>query len=391
MKQVASIISTYSADAFGVSSALFELGGMVVMHDPSGCNSTYTTHDEPRWYNMDSMIYISGLTEIDAVMGNDEKLICDITAAARDLSPRFIAIAGTPIPMMTGFDFDAVASVIEQETGIPTFGFSTNSMNSYVAGASMAFEALARRIVREPAAASSEGGPVPVNILGLTPLDFSMNGSDASMIRLLETQDFRVVSTWSMNCTLDDIARAAEAKVNLVVSYSGLATARELKRRFGTPFVVGVPIGPALQQRVIADLQQALRTGTDQIVYQDKEIAAGPDITIVGESVYSKSLAAAITTDIGRPARIICPVDTEAAVLTAADALAEDETDIIPYLQEASVVIADPLYKPIVPADKTFIPLPHEGFSGRCYEKDIPNLIDGFSAFLKGALNHGIK
>ena len=47
--QNAHILSTYSADTFGVCSALFELGGMIVMHDPSGCNSTYTTHDEPRW------------------------------------------------------------------------------------------------------------------------------------------------------------------------------------------------------------------------------------------------------------------------------------------------------------------------------------------------------
>ena len=45
MKQTARIISTYSADVMGVCSALFELGGMTVMHDASGCNSTYTTHD----------------------------------------------------------------------------------------------------------------------------------------------------------------------------------------------------------------------------------------------------------------------------------------------------------------------------------------------------------
>ena len=57
------------------------------MHDPSGCNSTYNTHDEIRWYEQDSMIYISGLTEIDAVMGNDEKMICDIELAAEELKP----------------------------------------------------------------------------------------------------------------------------------------------------------------------------------------------------------------------------------------------------------------------------------------------------------------
>ncbi len=35
---------------------------------------------------------------------------------------------------------------------------------------------------------------------------------------------------------LDDIIRAGEADVNLVVSYGGLEAARILQRRFGTPY-----------------------------------------------------------------------------------------------------------------------------------------------------------
>ena len=97
MRRSYKIIPIYTADVSGVCSALYELGGMTVMHDPSGCNSTYNTHDEIRWYNQDSMIYISGLTEIDAVMGNDEKLIRDIEIAAEELKPKFIALAGSQI------------------------------------------------------------------------------------------------------------------------------------------------------------------------------------------------------------------------------------------------------------------------------------------------------
>ena len=104
MKRSYKIIPIYTADVSGVCSALYELGGMTVMHDPSGCNSTYNTHDEIRWYDQDSMIYISGLTEIDAVMGNDEKLIRDIEIAAEELKPKFIALAGSPIPYMNGTD-----------------------------------------------------------------------------------------------------------------------------------------------------------------------------------------------------------------------------------------------------------------------------------------------
>ena len=87
MKRSYKIIPIYTADVSGVCSALYELGGMTVMHDPSGCNSTYNTHDEIRWYDKDSLIYISGLSEIDAVMGNDAKFINDIEEAARELKP----------------------------------------------------------------------------------------------------------------------------------------------------------------------------------------------------------------------------------------------------------------------------------------------------------------
>ena len=148
MKQTASFISTYSADAFGVASALYELGGMTIMHDASGCNSTYNTHDEPRWYDIDSMVYISGLSEMEAVMGDDGKLIDDIVQAAGELSPKFIALAGTPIPMMIGTDYKAVAAVIEKKTGIPSFGFATNGMQDYLSGISMAFEAFAERMTQ---------------------------------------------------------------------------------------------------------------------------------------------------------------------------------------------------------------------------------------------------
>ena len=55
MRQSYRIIPVYTADVSGVCSALYELGGMVVIHDPSGCNSTYNTHDEIRWYNQDSL------------------------------------------------------------------------------------------------------------------------------------------------------------------------------------------------------------------------------------------------------------------------------------------------------------------------------------------------
>ena len=144
MRQVSRVLSTYTADVSGVCSALYEMGGMVIMHDASGCNSTYNTHDEPRWYDMPSMVYVSGLSELEAVMGDDDKLLRDVERAAKELHPRFVAIAGTPIPMMMGTDFKGIARLLERRLGIPVFGFATNGTHSYVSGVGMALAQAAK-------------------------------------------------------------------------------------------------------------------------------------------------------------------------------------------------------------------------------------------------------
>lgn len=411
MKQTSRITSTYSADTMGVCSALFELGGMTIMHDASGCNSTYTTHDEPRWYDMDSMVYISALTEMEAIMGDDEKLLGDIEDAVRERHPKFVAIAGTPIPTMTGFDFEAVAAVAEQRTGVPCFGFATTGMNTYIHGVSMAFETLAKRIVKDVDKEKKSEKTIKVNIIGLTPLDFSVNGQDSSIASWLESEGFEIVSRWAMGSTLEEIAMAGEADVNLVVSASGLAAAKVLFERFGTPYAVGLPIGSELPG-TFADLiktkvrefkeadasvatfesreisihsgifldgfEQARTKGSDETHSYEQGFAA-----VIGEGIASLSLASAIELDCGIPAKVLCATECPEDMLRECDRMTPDEDDIIPELEGAAYIIADPLYKPICPPEAKFISLPSEGFSGRLYRDEIPNLITDFEDFLK--------
>ena len=275
MKNVNRVLSTYSSDLFGVCSALYELGGMTVMHDASGCNSTYTTHDEPRWYQMDSMVYISALSEMEAVLGDDEKFLDDIVRTARDMHPAFIAIGGTPIPMIMGTDFKGLAKVLEKRTKVPSFGFATNGMHTYEKGAGMAFEAIADRFCTvENAGEKVANG---VNILGATPLDFSINGNVEKIQEILEECGFQVVSTFAMGNSLEQIKKAGSAQVNLVISQTGLLAARLLKKRFGTPYVVGIPVGKRETQRLMEELKEAVRkaeSGDSDVQNSHKDQAA---------------------------------------------------------------------------------------------------------------------
>ena len=390
MKQIASRISIYSADAFGVCSALYELGGLCVMHDASGCNSTYNTHDEPRWYDFDSMVYISGLSEMEAIMGDDQKFIDDIVYTAKELNPNFIAMAGTPIPTMIGTDFKAIANIIEKETNIPTFGFDTTGMHSYVSGAYKAFEALAKRFLKrndkesrgeQKESVDKEGrehqnSRIKVNILGVTPLDFSINKSVEAMVDLLKENDFEVISTWAMGSSLEYIKNAGDADVNLVVSYSGIGAAKYMYENLNIPYVVGTPFGKEFANKVIEDLKEVKSTKENKISYDNRKIDKNAEITIVGESIMSESLAYAISKEKNKTVNVISSLETDEKLLLEGDKIAMFEDDIEKCLKNSKTIIADPLFRPICPLDSNFISLPHEAFSGRIYRDEIPNIIN---------------
>ncbi len=390
MKQIASRISIYSADAFGICSALYELGGLCVMHDASGCNSTYNTHDEPRWYDFDSMVYISGLSEMEAIMGDDQKFIDDIVYTAKELSPNFIAMAGTPIPTMIGTDFKAIANIIEKETNIPTFGFDTTGMHSYVSGAYKAFEALAKRFLKrndkesrgekkesiDKESREAKNTIIKVNILGATPLDFSINKSVEAMVDLLKENNFEVISTWAMGSSLEYIKNAGDADVNLVVSYSGMGAAKYMYENLNIPYVIGTPFGKEFANKVIEDLKEVKSTKENKISYDNRKIDKDAEITIVGESIMSESLAYAISKEKNKTVNVISSLETDEKLLLEGDKIAMFEDDIEKCLKNSKTIIADPLFRPICPLDSNFISLPHEAFSGRIYRDEIPNIIN---------------
>ena len=374
MRQSYRMIPIYTADVSGVCSALYELGGMTVMHDPSGCNSTYNTHDEIRWYDQDSLIFISGLTEIDAIMGNDRKFIDDIEHAARELHPKFIALAGSPIPFMNGTDFPAIARVIETETGIPTFSVPTNGMNDYIYGAGIALEQIARRFVKEPDRQKKDRFPVrSVNLLGVTPLDFGPQENVETLKENLKEYGWNVLSTWAMGDDLETLQKAGEATVSLVVSAVGLLAAEVLRETYKIPYVIGTP-----NQWLAEDISNALETTITRYaaVTQQSDSAAfylknrmqqEAEITLIGEPVTMGSLAAGIEKKYGHSARVFCPLKGCETLLGKKDKAVFGEEAMEEALKDARIIVADPLYRPVCPKDSIFYELPHVAFSGRIY------------------------
>ena len=403
MRQAYRIIPIYTADVSGVCSALYELGGMTVMHDPSGCNSTYNTHDEIRWYDQDSLIFISGLTDIDAIMGNDEKFLRDIEDVAEELKPKFIALASSPIPFMNGTDFPGLARALTAETGIPAFSVPTSGMHDYVYGAGLALSEIARHFT-----GAAEKRKRKLNLLGVTPLDFGPQPMVDAMKRRLEKYGWEILSTWAMGDTLEDLSHAGEAEVNLVVSSVGIPAANVLREKFGTPFLVGTPvegyedeISDALEKEAgsfyeafeykkenpaekngtqISGRQEELwKVTPDQVIYLRKKgsplsgFIPTPDITLIGEPVTMGSLGAAIEQKCGKKVQLLCPLEITEGLLRRGDEAIRGEEAMEEKLKTARIIVADPLYRPICPESATFYEMPHIAFSGRIYLKNLYN------------------
>lgn len=417
--------STYTADVSGVCSALYELGGMTVIHDPSGCNSTYSTHDEPRWFDTDSLMFVSGLDEMTAVLGDDNVLIDDVTHAVRDLKPRFVTLCSGSIPHIIAFDCKGVAHLLEKRTGVPMLPVATTGNRSYVAGVGAALTEWVKRFadpLESPYRVGSSGSPdcsantlegaagpesFSVNLLGVTPLDFSINGNVDAMRKVFEDAGIPVNCCAAMGESFDSLRHIFRASVNVVVSSCGRRLARYMEQTAGIPYVEGTPIGAygaARLPELAKEAYEKKRASSEEdshgaldgtsgslrmLLAKKKGDSEGirlwkgnpahdrwdvPDgqILIIGEEVFAQSLAAAInqlTPDCrhGLQAFAVWP-DVDHGF--PEDVLAE-------LIRKSRYIIGDPLYRTI-PHDSTqntFVDFPHEAYSGRIFRDRIPVFI----------------
>lgn len=417
--------STYTADVSGVCSALYELGGMTVIHDPSGCNSTYSTHDEPRWFDTDSLMFVSGLDEMTAVLGDDNVLIDDVTHAVRDLKPRFVTLCSGSIPHIIAFDCKGVAHLLEKRTGVPMLPVATTGNRSYVAGVGAALTEWVKRFadpLESPYRVGSSGSPdcsantlegaagpesFSVNLLGVTPLDFSINGNVDALRKVFEDAGIPVNCCAAMGESFDSLRHIFRASVNVVVSSCGRRLARYMEQTAGIPYVEGTPIGAygaARLPELAKEAYEKKRASSEEdshgaldgtsgslrmLLAKKKGDSEGirlwkgnpahdrwdvPDgqILIIGEEVFAQSLAAAInqlTPDCrhGLQAFAVWP-DVDHGF--PEDVLAE-------LIRKSRYIIGDPLYRTI-PHDSTqntFVDFPHEAYSGRIFRDRIPVFI----------------
>lgn len=398
MKESYTILPVPSGDVSGIASALYELEGMVVIHDPSGCNSTYNTHDELRWYDKESYIFISGLNMRDAVLGNDKKFISDIVEAATYLtpSPKFIALCNSPVPYLNGTDFEGICKIVEHETKIPCFYVQSNGMHDYICGVQEAYISFAKKMLKPSLKnKSTSEDRIKINIFGATPLDFGNPSSIDSLRKILMDDGLFINSVWSLDTNFDEIMRTIDADVNLVISSTGIPLAEYFYKEYKIPYVIGAPVSKITNEimlRAIKESANKNRAGVleekdlSKLITPFKEIKAYSKEMIkiiIGESVISYSLAAEERNECD--AVVLCPYPYRSPVMRDEDSYFDGEEELLEKLRkikeempEAEIkIMADPMYRHIISEEIEYEDLPTLAISGRRYKSSFIDFFEG--------------
>lgn len=296
MKRLYRYLPPFAGDYSGVCSALYELGGMLCIHDASGCTGNYTGFDEPRSYGSKALIYCTALRKTDAILGNEEVYIEKILRAAEEMKPKFIALVGSPVPMVIGFDFHGVAKEIEKRSGIPTFGFATSGMQgSYKEGVVMAVSKFLEYYVPPVQALQEKRDRAmrKVNIVGATPLDLSEENLSAFK-NLIRENGYEIVSVLSMGNSLEEMKEASTADINLAISQAGLLLAMEMYETYKIPYLAGLPIGEEGSKHYFTCLEKVWEEGENLAVSMvpvtGKQTVKGRNAVIIEDGVLASSI-----------------------------------------------------------------------------------------------------
>lgn len=391
MSKLCIMLPPLAPDYSGAASALFELGGMIVIHDASGCTGNYTSYDEPRWLGSDASVYCSGLRHMDAILGNDDQLVDRIKAAAESIKPNFIALLGSPVPMVIGTDFEGIAAEIEHETGIPTIGLSTRGLAYYGKGVNAAIISLMKKVCPESVAMEEKNEGI--NILGMTPLDFNKASeqcdNQSDFVKLFEDNGIKVNCCFTMGCTFEQFKNSVKSRLNVVVSQSGYDTAVFMQEKYGIPLVVGTPMAMG---KIILEKVAPERFKCEP---KDHYEPADGKIFIAGEQVIGNSLREYLEVLGCKKGNVVVGTmfDATPELMRSEDIVVKDEKHLRQLLNsgEYKKVVADPLVEQLIAKQNLeeikFYPFQHVAVSSKIHWNNPVRLLDeSFGKFIREIL-----
>ena len=230
------------SDRMGIIWSLLAVQGAIVLeYGPAG-----TTHYSMGLYGglglrFQNRMFTTHMSEDDVVMGDVTRLEDAIVELDKNYAPKVIFVVASSVTAVIGTDIKGVCRYMQNEVKAKLVAFEQGGFRGdYSIGLSETYKLLVRNLPQKDVA--QEKGVY--NIIGASMWRYRME-SDIWEIKSLLSEALGLSCNACLCCdtSVEELEDMGQAQVNIVLGNEGLAAAKYLEEKFGTPYVYAVPYG----------------------------------------------------------------------------------------------------------------------------------------------------
>ncbi|WP_444347857.1 nitrogenase component 1 [Phascolarctobacterium succinatutens] len=253
------------SDRMGIIWSLLAVQGAIVLeYGPAG-----TTHYSMGLYGglglrFQNRMFTTHMSEDDVVMGDVTRLEDAIVELDKSYAPKVIFVVASSVTAVIGTDIKGVCRYMQNEVKAKLVAFEQGGFRGdYSIGLAETYKLLVRNLPKKGVAA--EKGVY--NIIGASVWRYRMESDIWEVKSLLdEALGLRCNACLCCDTSVEELEDMGLAQVNIVLGNEGLAAAKYLQEKFGTPYVYAVPYGYNGTLSFLAQVGEAVGREPDSMV-----------------------------------------------------------------------------------------------------------------------------
>lgn len=253
------------SDRMGIIWSLLAVQGAIVLeYGPAG-----TTHYSMGLYGglglrFQNRMFTTHMSEDDVVMGDVTRLEDAIVELDKSYAPKVIFVVASSVTAVIGTDIKGVCRYMQNEVKAKLVAFEQGGFRGdYSIGLAETYKLLVRNLPKKDVA--QEAGVY--NIIGAYAWRYRM-ASDIWEVKSLLDEALGLSCNACLCCdtSVEELEDMGLAQVNIVLGNEGLAAAKYLQEKFGTPYVYDVPYGYNGTLSFLAQVGEAVGREPDSMV-----------------------------------------------------------------------------------------------------------------------------
>ena len=253
------------SDRMGIIWSLLAVQGAIVLeYGPAG-----TTHYSMGLYGglglrFQNRMFTTHMSEDDVVMGDVTRLEDAIVELDESYAPKVIFVVASSVTAVIGTDIKGVCRYMQNEVKAKRVAFEQGGFRGdYSIGLAETYKLLVRNLPKKDVA--QEAGVY--NIIGASAWRYRM-ASDIWEVKSLLDEALGLSCNACLCCdtSVEELEDMGLAQVNIVLGNEGLAAAKYLQEKFGTPYVYAVPYGYNGTLSFLAQVGEAVGREPDSMV-----------------------------------------------------------------------------------------------------------------------------